>query len=68
MRTAASTTVAFMLVLGSFMSQAKSSGSRILIYKVGAMTRRFVPGEPYNWRGAQTHALVTQIWYPADVA
>jgi predicted dienelactone hydrolase len=27
-----------------------------------------VPKEPYNWRGAQTHALVTQIWYPADQA
>ena len=27
--------------------------------------RKFSPPEPYNWRGAQTHALVTTIWYPA---
>jgi predicted dienelactone hydrolase len=33
--------------------------------KVGVTMRRFVPAEPYDWRGAQTHALVTTIWYPA---
>jgi predicted dienelactone hydrolase len=25
-----------------------------------------VPAEPYCWRGAKTHALVTTVWYPAD--
>jgi predicted dienelactone hydrolase len=32
---------------------------------VGAIERRFVPPEPYDWRGAKTHALDTTIWYPA---
>lgn len=27
--------------------------------------RRFTPKTAYDWRGAQTHALVTTIWYPA---
>ncbi len=30
--------------------------------------RRFTPKEPYNWRGAQTHALTTVVWYPADAS
>ncbi|HEY2015825.1 MAG TPA: prolyl oligopeptidase family serine peptidase [Bryobacteraceae bacterium] len=33
--------------------------------KVGVAQRSFVPNEPYIWRGAKTHALVTTIWYPA---
>lgn len=28
-------------------------------------SRSFVPKAAYNWRGANTHALVTTIWYPA---
>ncbi|HKN74295.1 MAG TPA: hypothetical protein VJW94_03890 [Candidatus Acidoferrum sp.] len=32
------------------------------------MNRRFTPTEPYDWRGAKTHALITDIWYPADPA
>jgi predicted dienelactone hydrolase len=39
-----------------------------VIYKVGVMSRQFTPPEPYDWRGAKTHALVTDIWYPADPA
>jgi predicted dienelactone hydrolase len=35
-------------------------------YKIGMTFRRFVPKEPYNWRGDQTHALTTVIWYPAE--
>ena len=31
---------------------------------VGAVTRRFIPREPYNWREAAIHALDTTIWYP----
>ena len=34
-------------------------------FKVGVTTRRFVPSEPFNWRGARTYALITSIWYPA---
>ncbi len=37
-------------------------------YKVGMTFRRFTPKEPYNWRGAQTHALTTVVWYPADAS
>lgn len=34
-------------------------------FKIGMEFRSFSPPEPYNWRGAQTHALVTTVWYPA---
>src|SRR5216684_5188432 len=37
-------------------------------YNVGVSTRAFKIDKPYNWRGAQTHALVTTIWYPAAPA
>ena len=32
--------------------------------KIGMTLRRFIPKEPYNWRGAQTHVLTTVVWYP----
>ncbi|HUB96988.1 MAG TPA: alpha/beta hydrolase [Stellaceae bacterium] len=34
--------------------------------KVGTATRPFVPPEPYDWRGAASHVLLTTLWYPAD--
>jgi predicted dienelactone hydrolase len=34
-------------------------------YPIGMSFRHFVPKGPYNWRGAQTHALSTVVWYPA---
>jgi predicted dienelactone hydrolase len=37
------------------------------IFKVGLTTRDFIPAEPYDWRGAKTHALRAMIWYPAVV-
>src|SRR5262249_22851963 len=37
-------------------------------YKVGITQRAFSPAADYNWRGAQTHALITIVWYPADSA
>lgn len=37
-------------------------------YKVGIAQRAFSPAADYNWRGAQTHALITTVWYPADSA
>jgi len=55
-----------MFVLGVRPASAESREAAPARYKVGTVTRSFVPKEPYNWRGAQTHALVTQIWYPAD--
>jgi predicted dienelactone hydrolase len=36
------------------------------VFKVGVTTRDFIPAEPYDWRGAKTHALRAMIWYPAD--
>src|SRR5579872_3030094 len=35
-------------------------------FKVGSAQRAFIPSEPYCWRGAKTHALLTTVWYPAD--
>ncbi|GLU33354.1 peptidase [Trinickia caryophylli] len=35
-------------------------------YRVGQTVRTFKPDAPREWRGAQTNALVTRIWYPAD--
>jgi predicted dienelactone hydrolase len=50
----------------SFLVSAQTREPASHLYKVGAASRSFVPKEPYNWRGAKTHALVTTIWYPAD--
>jgi predicted dienelactone hydrolase len=33
-------------------------------FKVGSVTKRFVPSGQYNWRGATIPGLVTNIWYP----
>jgi len=52
----------------SFLSSAPARAPKTVIYKVGVMNRHFTPSEPYDWRGAKTHALVTDIWYPADSA
>jgi predicted dienelactone hydrolase len=49
-----------------FLSTAQAGAPKTVIYKVGVMSRQFTPPEPYDWRGAKTHALVTDIWYPAD--
>jgi predicted dienelactone hydrolase len=35
-------------------------------FKVGIVARRFVPAEPYDWRGDANHALTVMIWYPAE--
>jgi len=34
-------------------------------FRVGMVFRSYTPKDPYNWRGAKTHALRTTIWYPA---
>src|SRR5262249_33659150 len=68
MHTMTSTALALTLILGRLMTPAESRTPKAQTYKIGTTTRRFVPAEPYNWRGAQTHALLTQIWYPAGEA
>jgi predicted dienelactone hydrolase len=35
-------------------------------HKVAVTRRAFNPPEPFNWRGAKTHQLLTTIWYPAE--
>jgi len=47
-----------------FLSTAQAGAPKTIIYKVGVMNRHFIPPEPYDWRGAKTHALITDIWYP----
>jgi predicted dienelactone hydrolase len=37
-------------------------------YKVGVASRHILPAGPYDWRGAESHALLEAIWYPADGA
>ncbi len=56
------------LLVGSLAVAASVAAGQLVIERespVGAVTRRFVPEGPYNWRGAATHALVTTVWYPA---
>lgn len=51
-----------------YVPAASALPAKTVVYKVGVVTRQFLPPEPYEWRGAKTHALVTDIWYPADPA
>jgi predicted dienelactone hydrolase len=64
-------TRAFLIALSlasstSFASGAHALPGKAVVYKVGLMNRQFAPPEPFDWRGAKTHALITDIWYPAD--
>jgi predicted dienelactone hydrolase len=44
---------------------AGDAASADAVFKVGVTTRDCIPTEPYDWRGAKTHALRAMIWYPA---
>jgi predicted dienelactone hydrolase len=35
------------------------------IFKIGTTVRHVFPDEPYDWRGAGSHALLEAVWYPA---
>jgi predicted dienelactone hydrolase len=66
-------TRAFLFVLcfscsAIFLSTVQAGARKTIIYKVGVVNRRFTPPEPYDWRDAKTHALITDIWYPAEPA
>jgi predicted dienelactone hydrolase len=37
-------------------------------WRVGSLTRRYIPDAAYNWRGALTHALVTNVWFPVSAS
>ena len=47
------------LLLLSFPRLAQGQQKSGPAFKVGIAFRSFMPKEPYNWRGAQTHALRT---------
>ena len=53
--------LALPLVLFAIMNVARAD----TVFKVGVTARDFIPAEPYDWRGAGTHALRVIIWYPA---
>lgn len=50
----------------AFLSSRSSEAGAPKLHKVGLVRRSFTPPEPYDWRSAKTHALVTDIWYPAE--
>jgi predicted dienelactone hydrolase len=54
--------LALWLILLATLNVARADDT---IFKVGVTTRDFIPAEPYDWRGAKTHALSAMIWYPA---
>src|SRR3984957_15526541 len=53
--------LALSLILFALIDVARAEA----VFKVGVTARDFIPTEPYDWRGAQTHALRVMIWYPA---
>lgn len=55
----------FLVAIGVGVLTASSQTASGRGWPVGAATRKFVPQGAYNWRGAQTHALLTSLWYPA---
>ncbi|MFM0075124.1 peptidase [Paraburkholderia sediminicola] len=48
-------------------SAAAAARADQAVWHVGEATRVFHPAAARHWRGAQTQALVTSIWYPADL-
>jgi predicted dienelactone hydrolase len=50
----------------SFQQSVRVEGKPSSEFKVGSTFRKFIPADKaYNWRGAQTHALLATVWYPA---
>ena len=45
-----------------------AQGADVAGFHVAETQRLFHPDHPRHWRGAQTQALITRIWYPADAA
>jgi predicted dienelactone hydrolase len=67
MRSSPGTAAALLIGLIALGLAASPSGQPTsnVPFKVGVTWRSFVPQGAYNWRGAKTRALVTQLWYPA---
>ncbi|MGA2099073.1 MAG: alpha/beta hydrolase [Candidatus Acidiferrum sp.] len=67
MKRAASCSVVLCVSLSFFAhSSVAAPTAKAVVYKVGVATRPFTPAEPFDWRGAKTHTLITDIWYPAE--
>jgi predicted dienelactone hydrolase len=57
------------LVVCSVFAALVSTASAARRFHVGVTNLAFLKGDAsYDWRGAQTHALLTTIWYPADAS
>lgn len=52
-------------VAACYATPAATADAAAPTYKVGVTYRRLEPRQPYDWRGAQTHALLATVWYPA---
>ena len=48
----------------AWVSPAPAQPPQQPLYKAGSTSRRVTPGRGYNWRGAKTTQLLTQVWYP----
>jgi len=57
-----------LIVLGSTATGGRAQPAPDAAFKVGVLNRPLLPGEPYDWRGAGSHALSEVIWYPADAS
>ena len=58
--------IAFCAFLPVFLLAPAFARRSMPTFKVGVITRSFLPKPPYNWRHARTHSLLTVIWYPAS--
>jgi predicted dienelactone hydrolase len=56
----------FLTCVTWFLPVALARGPRV--FKAGVDNRAIALPEPYNWRGAKTHQLLTTVWYPAVAA
>lgn len=54
--------------LAAFVVGAACAAEPAAPYHVGETTRAFHPQAERHWRGAQTQALITNVWYPVDVS
>jgi predicted dienelactone hydrolase len=60
--------LAFVLASGIGIGLSTVSVADPVALQVGETVRVFHPAAARHWRGAQTQALVTRIWYPVDTS
>jgi predicted dienelactone hydrolase len=54
------------LIVLCLSSTAHPQSAKSSSFKVGVTSRRVVPPEPYDWRGATMHVLLGTVWSPAE--